>query len=63
MTWHRAVDGLVSVSNCVIYILQLLLSYKYDDVVVSCRYKQQLPNCVVGQIQIQIIYKYNYLFI
>ena len=36
ITWHRAVECLVSVSNCVIYILPLLLSYKYDDIAVSC---------------------------
>ena len=34
--WQRAVEYLVSVSNCVIYILPLMLSYKYDDIVVSC---------------------------
>ena len=30
IVWHRAVECLVSVSNCVIYILPLLLSYRYD---------------------------------
>ena len=34
ITWHRAVECLASVGNCVIYILPLLLSYKYDDIVV-----------------------------
>ena len=34
ITWHGAVECLVSVSNCVIYILPLLLSCKYDDSVV-----------------------------
>ena len=29
-------ECLVSVSNCVIYILPLLLSYKYDYIVVAC---------------------------
>ena len=33
MTWHRAVEYLVSVSNRVIYILSLLLNYKYDNIV------------------------------
>ena len=32
-------ECLASVSNCVVYIFQLLLSYKYDDIVVSCRDK------------------------
>ena len=36
ITRHRVVECLVSVSNCVIYILPLLLSSKYDDIVVSC---------------------------
>ena len=36
ITWHRAVECLVSVANCVIYILPFLLSYKYADIVVSC---------------------------
>ena len=35
ITWHCAVECLVSVSNCVIYILPLLLSSKYDDIVAS----------------------------
>ena len=36
VTWHRAVECLVSVSNCTIsYIFTLLWIYKYDDVVVS----------------------------
>ena len=33
---------MVSVSNCVIYILPLLLSYNCDDIVVSCCDKQHL---------------------
>ena len=32
ITWHRAVECLVSGSNRVICILPLLLSYKYDDI-------------------------------
>ena len=36
LTWHRAVERLVSISYCVIYILPLLLSYKYDDIVSYC---------------------------
>ena len=40
ITWHRAVEYLVSVSNCVSYILPFMLSYKYDDIVVSCCDKQ-----------------------
>ena len=36
ITWHRAVECLVSVSNCVIYMLPLMLSYKHDDIVVLC---------------------------
>ena len=40
VTWHRAVECLVSGRNRVIYILPLMLSYKYDDIVVSCCDKQ-----------------------
>ena len=36
ITWHRAVECLVSVSNCVTYMLPLMLSYKHDDIVVLC---------------------------
>ena len=32
-TWHCAVECLVSVSNCIISIFPLLLSYIYDDIV------------------------------
>ena len=35
ISWHRAVECFVSASNCVIYILPLLSSYKYDDIVVT----------------------------
>ena len=42
ITWHRAVEWLVSVSYCVIYILPLLFSYKHDDIVVSRCDKQHL---------------------
>ena len=34
--WHRTIECLVPVSNFAIYILPLLLSYKYDDSVMSC---------------------------
>ena len=40
ITWHRAVESLVSFSNCVIYILHLPLSSKFDDIVVACCDKQ-----------------------
>ena len=33
MAWHYAVECLVSVSNCVIYIFPLLLNHKYDNIV------------------------------
>ena len=33
ITWHCAVECLVSVTNCVIYIVSLLLNYEYDDIV------------------------------
>ena len=37
ITWHRAVECLVSVSHCVIYIIpMIILSYKYGDVLVAC---------------------------
>ena len=42
ITWHRAVECLVSVSDCLIYNLPLLSSSKYDDIVVSCCDKQHL---------------------
>ena len=35
VTWPRAVEYLVAVGNCVIEIRPLLLSYKFDDIVVS----------------------------
>ena len=35
VTWPRAVEYLVAVGNCVIEIRRLLLSYKFDDIVVS----------------------------
>ena len=40
ITWHRAVDCLASVGNGAIYILPMLPSYKYDDIVVTCCDKQ-----------------------
>ena len=41
ITWHRAVECLVSDNNCVICILPSMLRYKYDDIiVVSCCDKQ-----------------------
>ena len=40
ITRHRAVESLVSFSNCVIYILHLPLSSKFDDIMVACCDKQ-----------------------
>ena len=42
MTWHRAVESLVSVSNCVICILPLLLSSKYNNIAVGIVLRQAI---------------------
>ena len=44
IAWHRAIESLVSISNCVIYIIPLLLSYKYDDIVI-CDVVLRLTAC------------------
>ena len=40
ITWQRVIECLFAVCNCVIYILPLLSSYSYDDIVLLCCDKQ-----------------------